>query len=323
MKLHMPALRHGIAVLAAACLLGIGAAAQADDAAYPTRTIDLYTPFPGYNDAMARLIVKKMSEELKQPFVVQNLPGAAGAIAAVKVKSAPADGYTLLFGSNGMFTINTLFNKGLGYQPSEFAPITMAYSDPTLLLVNPSLPVRNVKELLDYARANPGKITFGSSGVGTITHLTGEMLKYMSHTDMRHVPYKGTAQALTDLIGGRISMLFFPPQDAMQYIKTGQVRVLAISSKERSRSLPDVPTLDESGLPGYDLRVWYGFFAPARTPKPIVDKLQQAAAHAVQALDLQSRDLDPGGMPPADFAKQIERESQDLQKLVTEAHLAD
>jgi tripartite-type tricarboxylate transporter receptor subunit TctC len=306
--------------------LGLGvalgcSAAVAAGTDFPTRTIDLYTPFPGYNDAMARLIVKKMSEELKQPFVVQNLPGAAGAIAAQRVKAAPADGYTLLFGSNGMFTINTLFNSGLGYKASDFVPVSMAYSDPMLLLVNPSLPAKNVKELIEYAKANPGKVTFGSSGIGTITHLAGEVLKYKSGTNMVHVPYKGTAQALTDLIGGRISMLFFPPQDAMQYIQTGKVRVLAISTKERARALPDVPTLNESGLPGYDLQVWYGFFAPAAAPKDVVAKLQVAVKHAVQSLDLQSRDLVPGGNTPADFARQIDGESRELAKIVTDAKL--
>jgi tripartite-type tricarboxylate transporter receptor subunit TctC len=289
---------------------------------FPNRTIDLYTPFPGYNDAMARLIVKKMSEELKQPFVVQNLPGAAGAIAAQRVKAASADGYTLLFGSNGMFTINTLFNTGLGYKPDDFAPVSMAYSDPMLLLVNPSLPAKDVKELIEYAKANPGKITFGSSGVGTITHLAGEVLKYKSGTNMVHVPYKGTAQALTDLIGGRISMLFFPPQDAMQYIQAGKVRVLAISTKQRARALPDVPTLNESGLQGYDLQVWYGFFAPASTPKEVIAKLQVAVKHAVDSLDLQERDLVPGGNTPADFRRQIDAESRDLAKIVKDAKLA-
>jgi len=312
-------------MFAAALGLGIALACSSANAAgsdFPNRTIDLYTPFPGYNDAMARLIVKKMSEDLKQPFVVQNLPGAAGAIAAQKVKAAPADGYTLLFGSNGMFTINTLFNTNLGYKPEDFAPVSMAYSDPMLLLVSPSLPVNNVKELIDYAKANPGKVTFGSSGVGTITHLAGEVVKYKSGTNMVHVPYKGTAQALTDLIGGRISMLFFPPQDAMQYIQAGQVRVLAISTKERARALPDVPTLDESGLPGYDLQVWYGFFAPAAAPKEVVAKLQVAIKQAVTTLDLESRDLVPGGNTPADFGRQIDAESRDLAKIVKDAKLA-
>ena len=320
MKIPLAAQLARIAVLAALTLF-TAAGACAADGNFPSHSIALYTPFPGYNDAMARLIAKKMTEKLGQPFVVENLPGAAGAIAAGKVKSAPADGYTLLFGSNGMFTINTLFHKRLGYKPSDFVPISMAYSDPMLLLVTPSLPVHNVKELLDYARANPGKVTFGSSGVGTITHLAGEMLKFQSHTNMAHVPYKGTAQALTDLIGGRISMLFFPPQDAMQYIQGGKVRALAISTRTRSHTLPDIPTLDESGLHGYDLQVWYGFFAPAGTPEAVIMKLQQAVAYAVRALDLPSRDLVPGGNSPGDFARQIDKESGQLGKLVRDAKL--
>lgn len=283
---------------------------------YPSKSIDLYTPFPGYNDAMARLIAQKMSEKLGQTIIVHNLPGAAGAVAALRVRSAPADGYTLLFGSNGMFTINDLFNPKLEYKYNDFIPITQAYSDPTLLLVTPSLPVKNVKELLAYAKANPGKLTYGSSGVGTITHLDGAVLAAMSHTDMVHVPYKGTAQALTDLIGGRISLLFFPPQDAKQYIDIGKVRVLAVSSHDRFAEFPDLPTLDESGLRGYNLVVWYGFFAPAGVPKPVIDKLQQAAAYAIESLNLRTRDLLPGGDTPEQFEALIRQDRQSLHKII-------
>jgi tripartite-type tricarboxylate transporter receptor subunit TctC len=220
-----------------------------------------------------------------------------------------------------MFTINTLFNQTIGYKTTDFAPVSLGYSDPMLLLVTPSLPVKDVRELIAYARANPGKLTFGSSGVGTITHLAGEMLKYRTGTNMVHVPYKGTAQALTDLIGGRISMLFFPPQDAVQYIKAGKVRVLAVSTKDRARSLPDVPTLNEAGVPGFDLTVWYGFFAPAKTPKEVVAKLQQAISHAVASLDLPSRDLVPGGNTPAEFQTLIDNDTKELSKIVKDAKL--
>jgi tripartite-type tricarboxylate transporter receptor subunit TctC len=290
---------------------------------FPTRQIEIYTPFPGYNDAMARLIAKKMSEELGQPIVVENLPGAGGAIAAAKVRQAPADGHTLLFGANGMFTINPLINKSLGYKTADFTPVSLGYSDPMLLLVNKDMPVNSVKELIDYAKAHPGAVTFGSSGVGTITHLAGELLKSMSSTNMVHVPYKGTSQALTDLVGGRISALFFPPQDAMQYIQTGKVKVLAISTMERAHSLPDVPTLNESGLAGYDLVVWYGFFVPAKTPKNVVDKLQRSIASAVNNLDLPSRDLLPGGNTPEQFDDEIKSDTQKLTKIVSDLGLLE
>lgn len=290
---------------------------------FPTRQIEVYTPFPGYNDAMARLIAKKMSDELRQPIIVENLPGAGGAIAAAKVRSAPADGHTLLFGANGMFTINPLINKSLGYKTADFTPVSLAYADPMLLLVNSEMPVNSVKELIDYAKAHPGVVTFGSSGVGTITHLAGELLKSMSGTSMVHVPYKGTAQALTDLIGGRISMLFFPPQEAAQYIQTGKVKVLAISTMERSHSMPNVPTLNEAGMTGYDLVVWYGFFVPAKVPKSVVDKLQRSIASAVHSLDLTSRDLLPGGNTPEQFDNMIRSDTQKLTKIVSDLGLME
>jgi tripartite-type tricarboxylate transporter receptor subunit TctC len=301
------------AVLAGA--LSVAAFAQS----YPTKPVLLITPFPGFNDAMARAISEKLVGEIGQSVVVQNLPGGSGAVAAARVKNAPADGYTLLFGSNGMFTINDVFNPSLEYKSSDFTPISLAYSHGMFLLAHPSVPATNLRELLAHAKANPGTLTYGSSGVGTITHMSGEVLAAMSGTKLTHVPYKGTAQALTDLIGGRISLLFFPPQEAVQHVKAGRLKALAYSTPERSRSLPDVPTIAEAGIPGYDMKVWYGFFAHSATPPAVLERLSTSIPKAVRAADLATRDLTPVGNTPAQFQATIQEEKGLLRKIIQDA----
>jgi tripartite-type tricarboxylate transporter receptor subunit TctC len=285
---------------------------------FPVRPITVYTPFPGFNDAMARVISDKAAEDLKQPLVTINLPGAGGAIAASKVKSGPADGYTLLYGSNGMFTINDVFNPSMQYKTSDFVPISLAYSQGLFLLVHPDVKANNLQELIALAKARPDQLTYGSSGVGTITHMAGEVLASMSATKLSHVPYKGTSQALTDLIGGRLSMLFFPVPDAIQHIKSGKVRALAISTRKKSRELPDVPSIAESGLHDYDMKVWYGYFAPSGTPQPTIDRLSQALMKAVRATDLAARDLVSGGNTPDQFRKLIEDDKAALRKTIND-----
>ncbi len=294
-------------------------AAEPDTRNYPARPIMLYTPFPGYNDVMARVISEKMAQDLGQAIVVQNLPGGSGGVAAAKVKAAAADGYTLLYGSNGMFTVSELFNPKMEYKPADFAPISLAYVQPMLLLVSTSLPVKNLTELIAYAKANPDKLTFGSSGVGTITHVAGEVLKSTTGAPISHIPYKGTAQALTDLIGGRIDLLFFPPEEAMQYINSNKVKVFAVSTKERSRLAPDVPTLVELGYPNFDVKVWYGFFAPAKTPKPVIQTLQKAIAKAIKALDLDVKDMSGGGNTSAAYEQMIRDDRASLGKLIKDS----
>jgi tripartite-type tricarboxylate transporter receptor subunit TctC len=294
----------------------LGSAWGQTEASYPVRPITLYTPFPGFNDVMSRLISEHASGDLGQPFVTVNLPGAGGAIAATKVKTSPADGYTLLYGSNGMFTIYDLFNAAPQYKSSDFIPITEAYSQGLFLLANPTVKATTLQELIAYGRANPGQLTYGSSGVGTITHLAGEVLAGMAGIKMTHVPYKGTAQALNDLIGGRISLLFFAVPDSVQYIKSGKVHALGISTKEKSRELPDIPSISESGLPEYDMRVWYGYFAPAGTPRATVEKLSSALMKAVRASKLEARDLISVGNTPEQFRRVIEDDKAVLRKTI-------
>ena len=303
-------------VLLAVCF-GAALSAMAQPAAdYPSKAINLYTPFPGFNDAMARVIGEKLSNEVGQPIVVHHLPGASGAVAAARVKSVGADGYSLLFGSNGMFTINDVFNPSVEYKSSDFIPISLGYSLGMFVLVHPSVPANNLRELIDYAKANPGKLTYGSSGVGTITHMCGEMLASMSSTKMTHIPYKGTAQALTDLIGGRISMLFFPSQESLQHIKSGRVKALAFSTTERSKAMPEVATIAESGIPGYDMKVWYGFFAHSSIPPAALARLSTAIPRAILASDLTSRELVPSGNTSAQFQALILQEKNVLRKII-------
>jgi tripartite-type tricarboxylate transporter receptor subunit TctC len=311
----------GFAVALVLLCAGLGTASAQSQAAYPNRPITLYTPFPGFNDVMSRLISSHATEDLGQPFITVNLPGAGGAIAANKVKTSSPDGYTLLYGSNGMFTIYDLFNSSPQYKTNDFIPITLAYSQGLFLLAGPSVKAKNMQELIAYAKANPYQLTYGSSGVGTITHMAGELLAGMSGTKMTHVPYKGTSQALNDLIGGRISLLFFAVPDSIQYIKSGKVRALAISTKEKSRELPEVPSIAESGLPGYDMKVWYGYFAPAGTPTATVNKLSRALMTAVHASNLESRDLVSVGNTPDEFRRLIEEDKAALRKTIKDVGL--
>ncbi len=315
----MDPLRRNLLILSALAVPGAGSAQVRPD--YPVWPITLITPFPGFNDAMARLISEKLAEDLGQAVVVQNLPGASGAVAAARVKAAGADGYTLLFGSNGMFTINDVFNPSVEYKTSDFIPISQGYSHGMFLLAHPSVPASNLRELVNYAKSNPDKLTYGSSGVGTITHMCGEMMAAMSGTKMTHIPYKGTAQALTDLIGGRISLLFFPPQESLQHVKAGRVKALAISTPERSKALPDVPSIHESGIAGYDMKVWYGFFAHASVPPGVVEHLSRSIPKAIRATDLVSRELTPVGNTPAQFKAVIQEETAVLKRILQTANI--
>lgn len=299
-------------LFAVAAFSSLSAAAQS----FPTKPLTVITPFPGFNDGMARAISEKLAEDLGQPVIVQNMPGGSGAVAASRVKNIGADGYTLLFGSNGMFTINDVFNPSLEYKSSDFVPISLAYSFGMFLLAHPSVPANNLQELIAYAKANPDALTYGSSGVGTITHMCGEVLAAMAGIKLTHIPYKGTAQALTDLIGGRISLLFFPSQESVQHIKARRVKALGYSAPGRSTAIPDVPSMTETGLPGYDMKVWYGFFAHARAPQAALDRLSKSVPKAVHAADLASRDLTPVGNTPDEFRAVIEKEKALLHKVI-------
>lgn len=266
--------RLGLWIVAAAALLQPAFAAAQGTAGYPNRQIHLIVPFAagGGVDLMARLAAKALGEELNQTVVVENRPGASGTIATVAVSQSPPDGYTLMFHTTSSSTINAVTFSNLRYDPLKaLMPVTLVSRFPLAVFTNPQVPAKNMREFVALLKANPGKYNYGSSGYGSIVHLGGEMFKSLAKVDIKHVPYKGNAPALTDLIGGRIEMIIdgVPPQ--LGNVESGKVRALAVTTATRSPKLPDVPTMIESGIPGYELSFWTAIFAPANTPKPIVD----------------------------------------------------
>lgn len=265
--------------------LALAPVAQAQDS--PSgKPLMLVVPFPpgGPTDAMARSIAKEVTGELGQPVIVENRPGAGGNIGAEFVAHAPADGSTLLFGTSGPLAINTsLYKNRLNYNPLQsFAPIINVGYLPNVLIVNPTVPVRNAQELIAYSKAHPGKLTFASSGNGASSHLAGVMFNRLAGTDLQHVPYKGTGPALNDLLGGHVSMAFTDVLTAIPFVKSGKLQALGVTTAAPSRPLPGVPTIASQGVKGFDVSVFFGIVAPAGTPPAVVAKLNKAFAAALQ-----------------------------------------
>ena len=276
-------------------------------AQYPQRAIKMIVPFPpaGATDIVGRIVAQKLSERLGQSVVVENRPGAGGTIGSdIAAKSAP-DGYTILMATSSTHSVGPALQK-LPYDAiRDFAAITHVANVPNVLVVSPKLPVANLKELIAYARANPGKLNFASSGIGTIVHLNGEFFKMLTGVDIVHVPYKGTALSIPDLANGSVAMLFDSLASAMPNIKSGTVKPLALNAPRRSHLLPDVPTLAEAGLPAFDRYTWFGMFAPAGTPPDIVRKLQSEVVAALKAPDLRERFDAVGAEPVGSTSEQF------------------
>jgi tripartite-type tricarboxylate transporter receptor subunit TctC len=265
--------RLALSILAVFCL-AFGALAQSP--AYPDRPVSMVVTFAagGSSDILARAVADAMSHGLGQQIAVDNRPGAGGQIGAEAVAHATPDGYTVLFGTNGTLGIGPALYKNLRYDPShDLAPVGLLHKLPLLLIVYPSIPAMNLQELIQYARSNPGKLSFASAGVGSVSHLAGELFKEEAKVDILHVPYKGGGAAVTDLISGRVSMMLETIPNALPLARSGQMRAIAVTTKERSSSAPDIPTLAESGLPNFDVSAWTGLFVPAGTPRAIVDRL--------------------------------------------------
>ena len=246
---------------------------------FPDKPIVLVIPFPpgGPTDAMARTLAAEMKDRLGQPMIVENRAGAGGNIGAEYVARATPDGQTLLFGTSGPLAINASLYRKISYDPvKSFAPVIQVGHLPNILVVNPAVPAKNVKELIAYAKANPGKLSYASSGNGASSHLAGVLFNASAGIDLQHIPYKGTGPALNDLLGGQVSMSFTDVLTALPYVKTGKLRALGVTTTERSQALPDVPTVAEQGVPGYDVSVFFGIVAPAGTPPDRVAKLNQA-----------------------------------------------
>ncbi|MCX7893246.1 MAG: tripartite tricarboxylate transporter substrate binding protein [Burkholderiales bacterium] len=315
----------GIAACAAAMLLA-SAPGAAIAQGYPTKPIRFVVPFPpgGATDIITRTVAQKLSEQLGQPVVVDNKPGAGGAIGSDLVAKAAPDGYTILMATTSTHSIGPALNARLPYNPErDFAPVSLVATSPNLLVVTPAIPVNNLREFIAYARAHPGQLNFASSGTGTIVHLSGELFKRMAGLDMVHVPYKGTALAVPDLINGQVTMIFDNIVSAMPQVKSGKVKVLAITSAKRSSLVPDVPTMAEAGLPGYTSDTYFGVFAPAGTPKEIVDRLSREIARAVNAPEVRDRLAAQGaeavGGPPAELAAAVRGDAEKWGRVIREA----
>ncbi len=260
--------------------------------AWPTKPVKIVLGFPpgGATDILSRDFAAKLGEELKQQVIIENKPGAGGTIGADLVAKAASDGYTLTIGTSSNHAIAVSLYKKLPYDPiKDFAPITMLAVSQNVVVINPALPANNIKELVAYAKANPGKLNFGSSGNGTISHLTGEMFNTLNGTQITHIPYKGSAFVFPDLLSGQISVMYDSTISIGSLIKSGKVKALAVTGATRSKLMPELPTVAESGYRDFESTNWFGFFAPVATPKDILLKLNAAAVKVLAAPDLQVR----------------------------------
>ena len=293
--------RVTIIFLAVLALTAPGAAQN-----YPDRVVRIVNPYPpgGSVDVMARLLAQKLGENLGQQFIVENRSGGGGNTGSDSVAKAEPDGYTLLFTAPGPLTVNqTLYSK-LTFDPAtDFAPIALFATAPIVLIVNPDVPAKNVQELIALARKEPGKINFASAGNGTTNHLSGELFKSMAKIDIVHVPYRGAGPAMNDLIGGHVQMFFDLMPVVLPQVTTGKVRALGAAGAARTSALPDVPTIAEQGVPGFDASSWYGLVAPAKTPEPVLAKLREEVAKALKTPDMVARIRELGSEPGAAFGK--------------------
>ena len=313
---------------AAASALGLLAltplAAQAQ--AFPTKAITIIVPFSagGTTDILARVLGQFISKDLGQPVIIDNRAGAGGNIGTQLVARAAPDGHTILMGTVGTHAINQSLYPKLAFDPiKDFAPLTRVALVPNLLVANPAQPFKTVKELTAYAKANPGKVTFGSSGSGTSIHLSGELFKQMAGVDIQHVAYKGSAPAVNDLLGNHIAIMFDNMPSAIGHVKAGKLRPLAVTTAQRSPALPDVPTIAEAGVPGYEATSWFGLLAPAKTPAPVVARLNASILKALADPDVKKKLLEQGAEPagetPAQFAAFIASETVKWGKIVKQS----
>jgi len=326
MEKPMSMLRRSLFLLAACVVLVPAVQAQA----WPSKPVRIVVPFPagGTTDILARALAPEFQKVFGQPFVVDNKPGAGGNLGAADVAKAPPDGHTFLMGTVGTHGINASLYPRLPYDPvKDFVPVTLVAAVPNVLVLNPAkaqqLNINSVPDLIRYAKANPGKLNMASSGNGTSIHLAGELFKTMTGTFMLHMPYRGSGPALIDLLGGSADLMFDNLPSSMQHIKAGKLKALALTSSQRSQSVPDLPTIEEAGGPalkGYEASSWFGLLAPAGTPMDIVNRVQQETAKALASPALKERLLSQGAIPSgitsAEFAKHIAAETAKWAKVV-------
>lgn len=308
-----------LAGIAAAALAGGNAMAQA----YPAKPITMVVPFAagGTTDILARVIGQALNKELGQPVVIDNRAGAGGNIGGALAAKAPADGYTLFMGTVGTHAINAALYKKMPFDHiNDFTPLTRVAMVPNLLVANPAQPFKTVKELIAYAKANPGKVNFGSSGNGSSIHLSGELFKSMTGVEMVHVPYRGSAPAVTDLLGNQIAIMFDNMPSAIQHVRSGRLRPIAVTTAKRSPELPNVPTIAEAGVPGYEATSWFGLFAPAKLPADVTNRLGAALTKVLNDPEVKKKIAEQGGEPmvekPAEFAAFIAKETDKWARVV-------
>ena len=318
-----PVVRRVVGALAAMLAAALPEAALGQ--AYPSRPVRVVVAFTagGTTDILARNIAQQLSERFKQPFVIDNRPGGGGNIGTEMVVRSTPDGYTLIVNSVGPIAVNPTLYKGLTYNPlTDLVPIVRIADVPNVLVVTPSLRVKTFEELIAYSKANPGKLNYGSTGIGTSSHLAGYMLCQRAGITATHVPYKG-AEALNDLLAGRVQFMFATIPSVIQHIQSGKLLPVAVSSSRRSRSLPQVPTVSEQAMPDFDAGSWFGLFAPAGTPEAIVSQLNNAVNEIIAVPATESQMIregaDPAGGTPAAFREFVQREHEKWKVIVRDS----
>lgn len=294
---------------------------------YPDRAVKMVVPFPpgGTTDILARLLANELSQQWSQTVVVENKPGASGTIFSEQLARTPADGYTLMLTATH-HVINPSLYKNLRYDTrKDFTPIALVAAVPNVLVVNPGFPAKTVQELIAYARANPGKVNFGSAGTGGANHLSGELFKSMTGVNMVHIPYKGAAPALNDLLGGQIPVMFDSVPGVIQHIKAGKLRALGVTSLKRSPALPDVPTLDEAGVKGFEATAWFGLYAPGGMNPSLTEKISADVLKALQSPRIQEQfalqGAEPGTLTQSEYAAYVSAEIDKWAKVIGNANI--
>ena len=296
--------------------------------AYPVKPIRLIVPFgPGSTvDIMARALAGPLFEQMQQPIVVENRAGAGGSVGVDAIAKAPKDGYTVGIGTTGPLAINPALQSRMPFDTlADLAPVSLIATGPNAVLINPGVPVRSVKDLVAYGKAHPDELNFASAGVGSTNHLAGELFKSVAGVQMVHVPYKGNAEALADLMSGRVQVLFSGLPPVMAQVQAGKVRVLAIAGPSRAASLPDVPTVADAGLPGAEVLVWYGLLAPAGTPREVIARLNAEVVKAMARAEIRARFLEAGSDPasstPEEFSRMIRADLAKWKQVISTANI--
>jgi len=323
-KVSLAFIFSSIAVLGLTMLAFSSATARAG---YPDRPVRIIVPFApgGGTDIIARVLADAMSKDLGQPVIIENKPGAGTIVGTAAAASSAPDGYTLVMATFA-HAVNPSINSKLPYDTFKaFAPVALVARSFNIVVVNPKLPFKTLQDMIAYAKANPGKLNYGSFGIGTSAHLAGELFKNLAQVDLTHVPYKGAAPAITDLLGGQIELMFTTVASVASYIEGGQLRALAVTSAQRSPAFPDLPTIAEAGVPGYAAESWYGLYAPAGTPADAVARLNASVATAIRAGTFKKLEMREGLTfapgTPEDFDRYVRGEAARWHDLVTAAHI--